>query len=528
MTPSNRILLNAGATYAQTACSLVLGLLCGRWVYLALGKDNYGLFSVVGALISFIGFVNSTVILGAGRFFAFAIGVERKRDSEPDLLCKWINVAFNVHIVLPFLLVCIGWPIGCRYVATGLVIDESLRTAAQVVFVCSLFTMFQTMAFGPVFALYTAKQLIFVRNLSGIVLSVFFAAEGWWLLHYSGDRLRAHAVLTCVIQLIVNLALLALAYRQFPEFRIRRRYWFDWKRMKEMCSFSLFSLIGALGPLFSNAGVAIVLNRFGGTALNAAYGASNHIYVKTGTISGAVTEAINPEITTRVGAGDKEAAERLARRECVWSSVLAACVCVPGICFADQVLRLWLQTPPEKATLFLEIMLATILTERVSSGYSTLIHSKGRIKTYVLTVGLANAARCFIVVFLLFVVKFSLSTSLWLGWFLPFLVLNQVRIPFCKWLVGIGMGAYLSKVFLPVLGILFSSFLFCICVKGVWDNSLLMLLATGVLNAFWVFLSSLLFLPKEETALLLSKMNMIRKNLFPSNSKGGTLRENLR
>ena len=395
MTPSNRILLNAGATYAQTACSLVLGLLCGRWVYLALGKDNYGLFSVVGALISFIGFVNSTVILGAGRFFAFAIGVERKRDSEPDLLCKWINVAFNVHIVLPFLLVCIGWPIGCRYVATGLVIDESLRTAAQVVFVCSLFTMFQTMAFGPVFALYTAKQLIFVRNLSGIVLSVFFAAEGWWLLHYSGDRLRAHAVLTCVIQLIVNLALLALAYRQFPEFRIRRRYWFDWKRMKEMCSFSLFSLIGALGPLFSNAGVAIVLNRFGGTALNAAYGASNHIYAKTGTISGAVTEAINPEITTRVGAGDKEAAERLARRECVWSSVLAACVCVPGICFADQVLRLWLQTPPETATLFLEIMLASILTDRISSGYSTLIHANGQIRTYVLTVGLANAARCF-------------------------------------------------------------------------------------------------------------------------------------
>ena len=48
--PVRRIVLNIVATYGRSLYTLVLGVFSSRWVVMALGDVDFGLFGVVGGL----------------------------------------------------------------------------------------------------------------------------------------------------------------------------------------------------------------------------------------------------------------------------------------------------------------------------------------------------------------------------------------------------------------------------------------------------------------------------------------------
>ena len=109
---TKRITINVVATYAQTVVSLIVGLFSARWVFNALGETQFGLFAVVGALIAFIAILNNTLINTSSRFFAFALGQQRKPEGDKELLCKWFNTALSVQLIMPLVLILVGGPLG--------------------------------------------------------------------------------------------------------------------------------------------------------------------------------------------------------------------------------------------------------------------------------------------------------------------------------------------------------------------------------------------------------------------------------
>lgn len=48
MTENRRIALNIAATYGRSLFALVCGLFTSRWVLMALGQSDYGLYGVSG------------------------------------------------------------------------------------------------------------------------------------------------------------------------------------------------------------------------------------------------------------------------------------------------------------------------------------------------------------------------------------------------------------------------------------------------------------------------------------------------
>ena len=502
---TKRITLNMLATYAQTSVAVVLGLFCSRWVYLALGETQFGLFSVVGSLIAFIAVLNQTLVESSGRFFAFALGQQSQPGADKELVCKWFNTALSVQIVLPLALILVGAPAGIYAIRNVLTIPAELRQPSLAIFGFSLLALFAQMVFSPVQALYYAKQFIFVRNLFGIVNAVLFAAEGWWLLHYGGNRLVAHAALTTALLLTMNALLGAFAAWQFPETRIRLRYWFDRRRIREMFSFSAFLLIGSLGGLFSNAGVALVLNKLFGPAVNAALGIGTQVYNKAIVVAQAVNEATAPELTARVGADRFENAKRLGVRVCVYSTGMALLVAAPFSAFADGILTLWLKDPPQYAAQISVIMMMNLLAERFTAGYMMLVHASGRIKLYTTCLGIGNGARCLLVLGLL-LAGVPLIPTLWLGWFLPFLVLNQMRVGFAKLAIGISVRQYLRAVFAPLVGIGAGSFAFSFGFQALAGDSVGAILAGTAGNAGVVAALTWLLIGSAERAVLRAKL----------------------
>ncbi len=502
---TKRITLNVAATYAQTLVSLVIGLFCSRWVYLALGETQFGLFSVVGSLIAFIAVLNNTLVESSGRFFAFALGQQSQPGADKELVCKWFNTALSVQIVLPAVLVLAGAPLGIYAIRHFLNIPPELRQASVYIFGFSLLAMFAQMTFSPVQALYYAKQFIFVRNLFGAVNSVLFAAEGWWLLHYGGNRLVAHAAVTTALLLLTNALLAAFAGRQFPEMKIRLRYWFDKRRIREMFSFSSFLLIGTLGGLFSNSGVALVLNKFFGPAANAALGIGTQVFNKSLVIAQAVNEAAAPELTARVGADRFDNAKRMGVRICVYSTSLALLLAAPFIAYSERILTLWLKDPPQYATQIAVIMMMNLLAERFTAGYMMLVHASGRIKLYTTCLGIGNAGRCFLVLFLL-LGGFPLIPTLWLGWFLPFFILNQLRVWFARRAIGISGRQYFRAVFFPLAFIGGGSFAFSFGFKALAGEAVGAILAGTAANAGVVAALTWALIGAEERRFLGAKL----------------------
>ena len=103
------IFLNSIILYAKLIITAIAGLLTTRFALQALGVDDFGLFSVVGGVISFIAIVNTIMISTSNRFIATAIG---KGDM------KMINNTFSVNVVIHVLIAVIHlqwhihWEIG--------------------------------------------------------------------------------------------------------------------------------------------------------------------------------------------------------------------------------------------------------------------------------------------------------------------------------------------------------------------------------------------------------------------------------
>jgi len=510
---TKRIALNIIATYAQAAVSLCVGLFCSRWVYNALGEIQFGLFSVVGALISFVAVLSSVLVEASGRFFAFAVGQQRCATGDKDLLCKWFNTALSVQIVIPTILIVIGGPLGVYAIRNFLAIPENLRESCVYIYYFSLFSMFSSMVFSPIQALYYAKQFIFVRNLVGVVNTFLLAAEGWWLLHYNGNRLVAHAAVTTSLLLLINICFAVIAYKQFPEARIRLEYWFDRKRLREMFAFSAFNMFSTLGSLFGSSGVSIVLNRMFGPNVNAAMGIGSQVSSKAEILSQAVNSAISPEITSRVGSDRFEDAKRLAIRICLYSTGMSLFVAAPLVVYVHPLLLLWLKTPAQYAAEIAVIMIMSLLAERMTVGYMMLVQASGKIKLYTTCLGIGNGGRC-LVVLLLLTYGVPLIPTLWIGWFLPFFILNQMRIGFAKQATGVSVRQYLRCVFIPLAIIASGSFGFSFLFRMYAGNSIPAILCCSAMNVIVVAGLMWASIGSNERGVLVSKFQLVCRKII--------------
>ena len=131
LTPSKRIFLNILATYGRTVVGVLCGIFSTRWVLMALGKEDFGLFGLVGSLVIFLSFFNTQFAGALSRFYAFAVGQAKVSDDAYRALeeCrKWFSVGVAIHTIVPIVLLFIGYPIGIWTICSGVVGVPVYRT----------------------------------------------------------------------------------------------------------------------------------------------------------------------------------------------------------------------------------------------------------------------------------------------------------------------------------------------------------------------------------------------------------------
>ena len=118
------IALNSIIMYARMGINTVLALLTTRFALKALGVADFGLFSVLGSIISFMGVFNTIMLSTSNRFIAVAIG---KGDEE--LINRTFNINVLIFISCAILLLIIGCPLGDWYVRNHINYDGPIENA---------------------------------------------------------------------------------------------------------------------------------------------------------------------------------------------------------------------------------------------------------------------------------------------------------------------------------------------------------------------------------------------------------------
>jgi len=382
MKSSTRIAINTAATYTRSLFGVGLALFSSRWILQALGATDFGLFQVVGSLIVFLTFFNSVMASSAARHFAFAIG-----KGDTDDVNRWFNTSLSIHLILPAVLISIGWPIAEYAIRNWLTIPPDRIYACVTVFRISLIGAFVNMASIPFIAMFTAKQRIAEVSMWAMLQTFLVFALAWTLTRVSTDRLIFYAIGMVGTHVLIHSTKIIRARILFAECQIRLQTGFDLARMRELLNFAGWTMIGISGGLLRNQGSSILLNVYFGPAVNAAYGIANQVSKQSNMLSASLMNAISPEVTAREGRGQRDEMIALSAQASKIGTFLALFMSVPLIMEAQYVLNLWLVTPPEHAVILCQLILLTFIVDKLTAGYMFAVNAYGKIAFYQATVG---------------------------------------------------------------------------------------------------------------------------------------------
>lgn len=384
MTANKRIFLNIVATYGRSLYALVIGLFCGRWTLMTLGEVDYGLIGVVGGLTAFVTFLNGIMAGGVGRFYAISVGAAQKDPEKGLEEChKWFTTAVIVHTVLPTVLMLIGYPVGEWAVRHFLTIPPDRVQSCVWVWRCVCVTTFVGMVGVPFSAWYGAKQEIAELTVYSFItttLNVFFM---YYAVNHPGDWLVPLAAWQMLLSLVPQLIICFRAGRLYLECRFVWRYVGGaLKRVKEMLSYSGWVLLGTLGDIFSAQGISILVNKYFGPSVNAAQNVGGSLSGHCNTLSSSMIGAFWPAIINAYGAGDLDRMRKLVYQICKIGTVCVMVFAIPLALEVDEVLILWLKSPPEFSAGLCLCALAVAIIDKTTYGYAIAVHATGKLARY--------------------------------------------------------------------------------------------------------------------------------------------------
>lgn len=453
MTENRRIFWNIVATYGRSLFALVCGLMTSRWILMALGQVDYGLFGLIGGLMVFIAFFNSVLAGAISRFYAFSVGAARNENNGEGLeeCRRWFNTAVTIHTIVPCILIIIGYPIGVWMIENWLTIPINRVTDCIWVFRFTCVSCFIGMVNIPFTAMYTAKQYIAELTIYSFVATALNFCFVYYMVINPGVWMKGWALWTCVITIVPQLIICIRALMIFPECRLVFSYMGRLDYLKKIGKYASWQLLGCLCGLLRTQGIVILINKFFGPKVNASMTIANTVNSQSSTLSSSLLGAFAPAITTACGAGDYKRMSKLAYSAGKFGALLTLIFVVPLCLELPEVLKIWLRNPPAFTTGLCYCMIAYHLVDVCTNGHMVVVNATGRIAEYHIVLSLIS-------IFTLPAAAICLylgGSPYWVGYVLVIAIaINSIgRVLFARWLVGLSVRYWIFKVVLPIFAL---------------------------------------------------------------------------
>lgn len=443
MGPVKRIIVNTVCQYAKSLVNICLSLYSTRLILEALSVSDYGVYSVVGGVVAMLGFMTNALIITTQRYISYHhndLAYVSKLFSNSLFLHFLIGASLGIILFLPE-----SWLIN-----NVLNIGATRLGAASHVYEISVFMLFLTIVTAPFKALFIARENIVYISIVEVFDGLLKLSLAILLMYVPADKLLCYACGMALILVVNFLAFVVYAVLRFEECHIVvRKKDLDRECMARLTGFAGWMTYGMGAVAARNQGIAVILNHFLGTIVNAAYGIAFQVYAAVSFVSTSILNAMNPQIMKSEGEHDRRKTLFLAERESKYSTTLLALVAIPMLVEMPAVLALWLKDYPEGTVLFCRSVLIASLLDQLTYGLQTANQALGKVRDYTLLIYTPKLLTP-VGVWLLLVNGYGIRHVMWL-YISVELAMAMVRLPFMKYTAGLSIRHYFSHVVLPLL-----------------------------------------------------------------------------
>lgn len=369
------IAINSLILYTRLAIVVVCGLFYTRFSLQALGFVDYGLYSVVGGIITFIAILNTVMISCSNRFIAIAIGKKNIFEAR-----KTFNVNLIIHIGIAILTLLLAIPLGHEYIAKYVNYAGDINNVYYVYDISILASVISFIGV-PYNGLLIAREHFWVFCSTDVLTSVVKLIATYILIDHFEFKLLIYTIMMAVLTAYPTIVLYLYCRAKFAD--ITRFLFVKDKAMYyAVFNFSIGIAYGAVATIAKSQGTALIINAFFTTVMNSAYAVANSINSILMTFAYNIQKSISPQIVKSYAMGDKERYTYLVCLSSRITYLIMFFISIPFMLIPESVFGLWLADTPDETIIFTRLLILDVLIISINAGISDIVFATGKIKLY--------------------------------------------------------------------------------------------------------------------------------------------------
>lgn len=500
---NKRIAKNTLLLYVRMLFAMLVSLYTSRVILQTLGVEDYGVYNVVGGVITMFTFLNSAMSSATSRYITFEIG-----KGNMEQLKKVFSTALQIHAIIALLIVILGETVGLWFLMNELVIPDGRMEAAMWVYQCSIVTAVVTIMSVPYNADIIAHEKMSAFAYISVLEIILKLAIVYLLVVLPFDKLKVYAVLVLMVGLLIRYIYTRYCHKHFEESHYIHRI--DKPLLKEMSSFAGWSFWGNLAGILYTQGLNMMLNIFFGPVVNAARGIATQIQSVVTQFVTNFQMALNPQITKTYASGELDKMHSLMFRSARFSFMLLFFLSLPIMLETNYILTLWLGIVPENTVIFARIIIAISLIYTIANPCVIANQATGKVKVYQAVVGgllLLILPISYIVLkmgapaYSVFIVHFCVES-----------VAQFARMYMLRNMIDLPLWSYVKNIYLPIMGVVLLSVVLPMLVYNNMQEGIIRLLAVGMTCVLSVAMTSLFIgMTRNERSFLIDKSLKVLK-----------------
>lgn len=491
MKPSDRIIVNTVAQYIRTIINTLLSLYSSRLVLQILGIEDFGVYSLVAGVVSMLSFITNSLVGSTQRFLSVSQG-----QGSLARLKQVFNNSLILHVVLGLVIAIILVALTPVIFDGFLNIPATRINIAEKLYFLVVLMVYMSFIASPYRALLVSHENIVYTSLIDVLDGILKVVLVILLPYATIDKLLAYGLIMLGIQTFNFFAFMVYSHFKYEECVPPRIRLFSLSYIKELFSFTSWMLYSSVCITVRDQGLAVVLNRIFGAAINAAYGVGSQISGMVSFISSSFNNSVSPQLMAAEGGGNRKKMLHLAEVQSKISFLLLATFGIPTMFEMQTLLRFWLVDVPPGTAIFSCMFLSMQIVDMLSTGLSSVNKAMGNVGLYTFIsytpkllilpisyIVLRNQVSLFLLAYIMFAVE---------------MMCMLLRIYLYRKESWFNVWGYCYSVILRSLPPVILSIITCIIVHLLVDNSLRFLYTYSFSISTCLILSYLITLNSEE------------------------------
>lgn len=447
---NKRIAKNTLMLYLRMMFMMIVSLYTSRLVLQILGVEDYGIYNVVGGVISFISFLNGSLNTATQRYLNYEMG-----RNNVEGMKSIFSMSMICYMGIAVLALILAESVGYWFVTNKLVLPPQRLDASIWVLHFSILTFVVQLFIVPYNAAVIAHEKMSIYayiSVGSVIMRLLLIVV---LQYVDYDKLYLYALMMAAATIVEAFLYWLICVRLFEECHFQWR--FDKQLFKGLFSFSGWMLSGIITNLLQVQGVNMLINVFFGPAYNAARAVAIQVNGAVSSFSTNFMTAVRPQIVKMYAEGNKDGMHRLVNNSSRFSFYLLFIMILPLILNMDFVLELWLKDVPSNTVLFTQLVLVDLLIVSAYGPIAYITQASGRIKEYQLIISL-----CFALVFFLTWAAYDLGCATYITFVVSIMIdiIGYVlRLWILRKLFSFHILDYVKEVLYPIGKVLIISLL---------------------------------------------------------------------